>query len=94
MALLERHQHPFTSSVTRKGQVTIPAHVRRLLGIAPHDKVAFLVEQGKVQIAPATSVVQRTAGLLASDQPALSPKAEREAAEEAIAAEAVARGGA
>ena len=29
------------TTVTKRGQVTVPAEVRRLLGIKPYDKVAF-----------------------------------------------------
>jgi AbrB family looped-hinge helix DNA binding protein len=93
MSIIERPLHPFTSSVTRKGQVTIPASIRRLLGVGPHDKAVFVVESGKVELAAATSVVERTAGLLAGEQPALDPEVERAATEEAIAAEAIERGG-
>jgi hypothetical protein len=64
-----------------------------LLGVGPHDKVAFVVIAGRVALTPARSVVERTAGLLAGEQPALAPEAERAAAEEAIAAEAIERGG-
>jgi len=81
---------PATSTLTRKGQVTIPAPIRRLLGVGPHDRVAFVVAEGQVRLAPATSVVARTAGVLGSDQPALSPEAEEAAAEAAIAEEAAA----
>ncbi|MBI4493675.1 MAG: AbrB/MazE/SpoVT family DNA-binding domain-containing protein [Chloroflexi bacterium] len=81
------------SRITTKGQVTIPAEIRRLLGVAPHDRVAFLVEAGQVRIAPATSVVARTAGMLESSQPALSPQEEKAAAEEAMAEEAARLGG-
>ena len=84
----EAPQFPFTSSLTRKGQVTIPVHIRRLLGLRTSDKVAFVVTQGKVEIAPAQSVVARTAGMLKSDIPALSPREEKAAMEEAIAEEA------
>lgn len=76
------------STITSKGQVTIPADIRRLLRVGPHDKVAFLVEVDQVRLAPATSVVARTAGILKSDVPALSPQEEKAAAEEAIAQEA------
>ncbi|UCH27036.1 MAG: AbrB/MazE/SpoVT family DNA-binding domain-containing protein [Trueperaceae bacterium] len=34
--------------VTSKGQVTIPQHIRELLGIHPHSEVDFLVEADKV----------------------------------------------
>ncbi len=33
------------STVTSKGQVTIPAEVREYLGIKTHDKIAFLIDQ-------------------------------------------------
>jgi len=33
------------STVTSKGQVTIPAEVREYLGIKTHDKIAFVIEQ-------------------------------------------------
>jgi AbrB family looped-hinge helix DNA binding protein len=36
--------------VTTKGQVTIPVEIRRLLGLEPHDKVVFRVEDGKVEM--------------------------------------------
>src|SRR2546428_9014789 len=32
------------SSITSKGQVTIPVEVRRHLGIAAHDKIAFVID--------------------------------------------------
>lgn len=41
------------STVTQRGQVTLPAEVRRLLGIKPRDKVAFTIENGRVELVPA-----------------------------------------
>lgn len=82
------------SSITQKGQVTIPADIRRLLGLAPHDKVAFVVEADQVRLTPATSVVARTAGLLKSALPRLMPQEEHAAAEEAMAEEVSREGGA
>lgn len=81
------------SSVTSKGQVTIPAEVRRLLGVVPRDKVAFLVEEDRVRVAPAQSVVSRTSGMLRSGKPLLTAREEKRAAEEAMAEEAVKEGG-
>ena len=46
-------------TVTSKGQVTIPVEVRRLLGIAPRAKGAFIVEDSQVRLAPASSIVER-----------------------------------
>jgi len=84
---------PHVSRLTTKGQVTIPAPIRRLLGLRPHDQVAFLVEAEQVRLAPTPGVVARTAGLLRSPRPPLPPQEEKVAAEEAMAEEAVREGG-
>jgi AbrB family looped-hinge helix DNA binding protein len=39
-----------TSIVTVKGQVVIPAAMRRKFGIKKGSRVAFIEEQGKLQI--------------------------------------------
>ena len=77
--------------VTRKGQVTIPADIRRALGIKEGDKVAFVIEGDQVKLTRKGSVVEQTAGALKSDIPALSLREERDAAEQAIAEEALER---
>jgi looped-hinge helix DNA binding domain, AbrB family len=41
-----------SSTVTSKGQVTIPAEVRRQLSLKSGDKVAFYLENGKVVLKP------------------------------------------
>jgi antitoxin PrlF len=39
------------STITSKGQVTIPAEVRKYLGIKSNNKVAFVIDaEGKVQL--------------------------------------------
>ena len=39
------------SIITSKGQVTIPAEVRKYLGIKTHDKVAFVIDtEGTVRL--------------------------------------------
>lgn len=44
----------FTTTTTQRNQVTIPAEVRRTLGIKPRDKVAFTVDDdGQVTISAA-----------------------------------------
>jgi antitoxin PrlF len=77
--------------VTRKGQVTIPADIRRALGIKEGDKVAFVLEDDQVKLTRKGSVVEQTAGALKSDIPALSLREERDTAEQAIAEEALER---
>ena len=82
------------SSVSRKGQVTIPIEVRRLLRIAPGDKVAFLVNDGQVRLGRSGGVVARTAGMLKPEGRPLSAEDLRAKAEIAIAEETTERSGA
>src|ERR671928_409577 len=80
------------SVVTRKGQITIPAEIRRALHIKEGDKVAFIMHNnGEVKLSRTGSVVEATAGALKSDMPPLSPEEERRAAEQAIAEDVIER---
>jgi antitoxin PrlF len=45
----------FETTVTEKGQVTIPQEIRRIMGLHPRDKVRFEVEGGVVKISRASS---------------------------------------
>ena len=49
--------HDLESSVSPKGQVTIPAEIRRLLGVRPKDRVRFEVEDGRVRLRPVPSAL-------------------------------------
>jgi len=42
----------FTTSVTQKGQATIPAVIRRKLGIKTNSKIVFEVNNNEVSIKP------------------------------------------
>lgn len=42
------------TTMTQRGQITVPAEVRRLLGLKPRDKVAFAIDDGEVRLAPVT----------------------------------------
>jgi AbrB family looped-hinge helix DNA binding protein len=42
----------FRSSVSPKGQVTIPAEIRKQLGVRPRDHVVFHVVDNSVRIEP------------------------------------------
>ncbi|HEU4792467.1 MAG TPA: AbrB/MazE/SpoVT family DNA-binding domain-containing protein [Nitrolancea sp.] len=81
------------SVVTRNGQITIPAEIRRKLGIKEGDKVALRIEDDQVRLSRVESVVDRTAGSLKARQPAPPSERPRQIAEEAIAAESVERMG-
>lgn len=41
------------ATVTERGQVTLPAEVRDLLGLKPRDRVVFAIDDGQVQLKPA-----------------------------------------
>ena len=58
------------SSVSPKGQVTLPVEIRRRFGIKPKDKVAFRLENGKVEIRLAPSPLQDSYQAI----PALTPR--------------------
>ena len=41
----------FIASLSSKGQITIPAEIRKYLGLDPNDKVAFVIDdKGAVRI--------------------------------------------
>lgn len=48
--MLKGHKTYYTSSVSPKGQITLPADVRKALEIEPKDVVVIVFEDGKIQI--------------------------------------------
>ncbi len=40
------------STITSKGQTTIPSEVRKALGLKPNDKIAYIVDGDKVILRP------------------------------------------
>jgi antitoxin PrlF len=53
------------ATLTSKGQTTIPKEIRDLLGLAPGDKLDFVVESdGRVVLRPATRDVRELRGML------------------------------
>lgn len=50
------------STVTGRGQVTIPAEVRRLLGTKSGDKVAFEIEDSQVRLRPVKFTLESAYG--------------------------------
>lgn len=55
----------FVSTVTQKGQVTIPKSVRDNLHLVTGDKIEFVLnDRGEVVIKPVTRKVAEVAGLL------------------------------
>ena len=50
------------TTMTQRGQITVPAEVRRLLGLKPRDKVAFKIDDGKVRLVPVAFTVESAFG--------------------------------
>ena len=74
-----------TSVITRKGQITIPAELRKQLGLSQGDAVEFHWDDRTLTIVPLGSVTDRTYGLAGKQGRALSSKELRDATEAAIA---------
>lgn len=53
-----------TSSVTTKGQVTIPIELREKLGIKPGDRVGFVAEGERVLLLRQETAVEAVFGLV------------------------------
>jgi antitoxin PrlF len=49
-------------TMTRKGQVTIPAVIRKMLGLEPNKRVAFEIEAGEVRIKLAQATLEAAYG--------------------------------
>jgi len=56
----------YTTTLTQKGQVTIPADIRRFLGLKSYEKVSFIKEADKVTIQPATTFLNLKGSITAS----------------------------
>jgi AbrB family looped-hinge helix DNA binding protein len=87
---MQRHEE-YIRTVTQKGQVTIPANIRKILGVGPNDKVAFILEGNKIQITSTKSVVERTAGAFQSRKRPSKVVELREKAEKALAEDTLER---
>jgi AbrB family looped-hinge helix DNA binding protein len=76
------------TSMTQKGQVTIPFEIRSRLGLKPKDKVRFVVEGDAVTIKPVHSRIERHFGAVKGAGQTLDWRDEREAFEQGMAEEA------
>jgi antitoxin PrlF len=75
------------SSVSPKGQVTIPQDLRERLGLRPKDKVVFELEEDGIKIRPAGSRFLRHFGTVTPNRRPEDFKALREAFEQDVADE-------
>ena len=53
------------ATVTSKGQVTVPAEVRRHLGIEPGGTVAFVIDGDEVRVRPPRFTLETVLGSIA-----------------------------
>lgn len=60
-----------TSTITSKGQTTLPKEIRDRLGLSPGDRIEYVVEpDGRVILLPATRHIHELKGILSH----LAPK--------------------
>ncbi len=59
------------SSISKKGQTTLPKPVREMLGVQAGDRVRYVIADGEVRILPVRSI-NRLFGVLQHDGPALA----------------------
>jgi len=52
------------TTLTKKGQVTIPLEIRTYLGIKAKDKVAFSMDSGGIRLAPAKYTIEKVYGMV------------------------------
>lgn len=78
-----------TSTLTRKGQTTIPAEFRELLGLQAGDRLTWRIENGQLHVMSAEGYVHRMIeefeAQVAPDRPVLSDEELRRASSEAWA---------
>ena len=79
-----------TTTMTNKGQITIPIEIRRELGLEGGDRFEVVRVGNDMVVRPAVSVARRTAGILSSYRlpVPLTIEEEREAFERGLAEEA------
>jgi AbrB family looped-hinge helix DNA binding protein len=63
MLLTEGKDMP-TSTVTSKGQITLPKEVREYFDLKAGDQVEFLIEPGKVELRPVSGSIMSLYGIL------------------------------
>lgn len=62
----------YTVSITSQGQISLPAKIRRELGIRKNGKAIIAVEKGKVTIEPVQDLLELGGSLKTSKKPLTS----------------------
>lgn len=79
----------YETTMTEKGQVTIPLAIRRIMGLHPHDKVSFEVEGDVVRIRRTTSKLLKGYGAVTPKNRPENFREIRERFEEGVAEEVI-----
>lgn len=79
------------TTVTRKGQITVPKEARDVLGLREGDRVNVILRDGRVEIERAGGVIAKTAGIFNGRAAPMTAEELRDAAEQAIADDVVER---
>ena len=80
--------HEVVTVMTRKGQITVPAEIRKALGLQEGDRIAVSLSEedpGRAQLRPVGSVAKETFGVLAGSHPRFTAEQLREIAIEEMA---------
>jgi len=80
------------TTVTRKGQVTIPAEIRHALGLQVKSKVAFIMEGDEVRLKVSPSIIDARFGVVKPKREPEDFAALREEFEKGVAEEVAAEG--
>lgn len=71
-----------TSTLTSKGQTTIPIGVRKKLGLRPRQKIRYEIKKGQVILKPAGKSLSEIAGTLSGAEKMRTKEEERTASQE------------
>lgn len=51
-----------TAAISKKGQISLPVEIQRLLGVRPRDRVSFAIEDGQVRLLPSRHSLESILG--------------------------------
>jgi AbrB family looped-hinge helix DNA binding protein len=52
----------FITTLTQRGQITLPAEIRRILGVSAKDQIAFAVEGADIRLVPLSFTLESAFG--------------------------------
>jgi AbrB family looped-hinge helix DNA binding protein len=58
----EARVRQFNTTLTKRGQVTLPAAIRRMLGVKPREKVTFEIDGNDIRIVPSKFTIESVRG--------------------------------